>query len=258
MLRFDGASGVTRTPDLLITNQLLYRLSYTSILYEKVLAANLNNGYDTTIFPQRQQEFVRSPPIHTARSHITLCIFAGILAFFYPAFFVFSTSFDRFFLSTSKNSKILLDIFLQKLYPFPKFLRFFSRCADAYGLRNFSQRDSLPKVIHILHMVFHIRATIDISRFERILYFFGIPRDESFPHLHHGISFYIISFSSALSLFVFFFPSGHMLFCKCFLSRFQKKQVFFLYIHFLNAKIYKKGGCFQPLFSFYSLISRVA
>ena len=25
-----GASGVTRTPDLLITNQLLYRLSYTS------------------------------------------------------------------------------------------------------------------------------------------------------------------------------------------------------------------------------------
>ena len=30
MLRLDGASGVTRTPDLLITNQLLYRLSYTS------------------------------------------------------------------------------------------------------------------------------------------------------------------------------------------------------------------------------------
>ena len=27
---FHGASGVTRTPDLLITNQLLYRLSYTS------------------------------------------------------------------------------------------------------------------------------------------------------------------------------------------------------------------------------------
>ena len=29
-LRIFGASGVTRTPDLLITNQLLYRLSYTS------------------------------------------------------------------------------------------------------------------------------------------------------------------------------------------------------------------------------------
>ena len=26
-----GAGGVTRTPDLLITNQLLYRLSYTSV-----------------------------------------------------------------------------------------------------------------------------------------------------------------------------------------------------------------------------------
>ena len=30
-LRRVGASGVTRTPDLLITNQLLYRLSYTSV-----------------------------------------------------------------------------------------------------------------------------------------------------------------------------------------------------------------------------------
>ena len=28
---FFGAGGVTRTPDLLITNQLLYRLSYTSV-----------------------------------------------------------------------------------------------------------------------------------------------------------------------------------------------------------------------------------
>ena len=28
-----GAGGVTRTPDLLITNQLLYRLSYTSVSY---------------------------------------------------------------------------------------------------------------------------------------------------------------------------------------------------------------------------------
>ena len=28
---FFGAGGVTRTPDLLITNQLLYQLSYTSV-----------------------------------------------------------------------------------------------------------------------------------------------------------------------------------------------------------------------------------
>ena len=31
-MRLYGAGGVTRTPDLLITNQLLYRLSYTSIV----------------------------------------------------------------------------------------------------------------------------------------------------------------------------------------------------------------------------------
>ena len=31
--RFSGASGQTRTGDLLITNQLLYRLSYTSTAF---------------------------------------------------------------------------------------------------------------------------------------------------------------------------------------------------------------------------------
>ena len=33
LLRFSGATDVTRTHDLLITNQLLYRLSYSSILF---------------------------------------------------------------------------------------------------------------------------------------------------------------------------------------------------------------------------------
>ena len=33
---FCGAGGVTRTPDLLITNQLLYRLSYTSIVRQSL------------------------------------------------------------------------------------------------------------------------------------------------------------------------------------------------------------------------------
>ena len=32
VLKFSGAGGRTRTPDLLITNQLLYQLSYTSVL----------------------------------------------------------------------------------------------------------------------------------------------------------------------------------------------------------------------------------
>ena len=35
-----GASGRIRTPDLLITNQLLYRLSYTSILGQELLPNN--------------------------------------------------------------------------------------------------------------------------------------------------------------------------------------------------------------------------
>ena len=38
--RFGGAGGRTRTPDLLITNQLLYRLSYTSIFTGQMIIAN--------------------------------------------------------------------------------------------------------------------------------------------------------------------------------------------------------------------------
>ena len=37
-----GAGGRTRTPDLLITNQLLYRLSYTSIFTGQMIIANPN------------------------------------------------------------------------------------------------------------------------------------------------------------------------------------------------------------------------
>ena len=45
-----GAGGVTRTPDLLITNQLLYRLSYTSVRRDKPL-------YNSSRIPQI------SPPV---------------------------------------------------------------------------------------------------------------------------------------------------------------------------------------------------
>ena len=95
-------------------------------------------------------------------------------------------------------------------------------------------------------MVFHICLTIDISAFIEILYFFGIGCDESFPHSHHGISFYIISLLFALSPFVFIFSSGQTAFCKAFSDHFQKKQVSSLYIHFFRLKLYKKGGCLQP------------
>lgn len=164
-----------------------------------------------------------------------------MLAFFAPAFFAFSTSFDSFSLSMTKNSKILPATFLQKLYPFPKIQRFFLWSAAPFSLRNFFQIRSLPKVIHILHKVFHICLTIDISCFQRILYFFGIPCDGSFPHPHRGSLFYIKYLPSTLSPFVFVFSSGQTIFCKAFPSCFQKKQVCLLYIHFFHFKIYKKG-----------------
>ena len=36
-VKLGGAGGRTRTPDLLITNQLLYQLSYTSIFRAKII-----------------------------------------------------------------------------------------------------------------------------------------------------------------------------------------------------------------------------
>ena len=53
-LRRAGASGVTRTPDLLITNQLLYRLSYTSI-------SIFDSDHNTIFLSQRQHPFQFSP-----------------------------------------------------------------------------------------------------------------------------------------------------------------------------------------------------
>ena len=49
-----GAGGRTRTPDLLITNQLLYQLSYTSIFIERELIRN--NRYSIRKKTNCQQE----------------------------------------------------------------------------------------------------------------------------------------------------------------------------------------------------------
>ena len=45
-----GAGGRTRTPDLLITNQLLYRLSYTSIFTGQMIIANLTPFVNKNFF----------------------------------------------------------------------------------------------------------------------------------------------------------------------------------------------------------------
>ena len=42
-LPYYGAGGRTRTPDLLITNQLLYQLSYTSILTNTFFVLSYNS-----------------------------------------------------------------------------------------------------------------------------------------------------------------------------------------------------------------------
>ena len=54
---FSGAGGVTRTHDLLITNQLLYRLSYTSGSVRSAKNADCltDEWYFSILFPSRQE-----------------------------------------------------------------------------------------------------------------------------------------------------------------------------------------------------------
>ena len=91
-----GAGGVTCTPDLLITNQLLYRLSYTSI-WGTAGDAAIQRSYYTTTFPARQGG--RGPPWKTFS--ITVSNFAGKLAGYGAdiqtpgPFRPYSTAFDR-------------------------------------------------------------------------------------------------------------------------------------------------------------------
>ena len=67
-----GAGGVTRTPDLLITNQLLYRLSYTSISFQTAVIIPYFFSIVNTIF---------RPFLRRLFSYITIRIFARILSF---------------------------------------------------------------------------------------------------------------------------------------------------------------------------------
>ena len=59
VLKFSGAGGRTRTPDLLITNQLLYQLSYTSVfgVCFCFVAVSLRLLYNTTGLPICQHFF---------------------------------------------------------------------------------------------------------------------------------------------------------------------------------------------------------
>ena len=64
-----GAGGRTRTPDLLITNQLLYRLSYTSILTgtalsiyaapERLVIIANDTHFVNNIFQEKTKFFIR-------------------------------------------------------------------------------------------------------------------------------------------------------------------------------------------------------
>ena len=83
-LFWGGASNVTRTRDLLITNQLLYQLSYTSIASPAEQAQDeIRSGeYSTAGLNISYHKAVRQafPCSSTAFYLITICIFAANLA----------------------------------------------------------------------------------------------------------------------------------------------------------------------------------
>ena len=111
MLRFDGANDVTRTHDLLITNQLLYRLSYISLsIHDMVfLERHIQNRiYFIIFFDRRQQILLIS--CHTLCMAIPvyyILYFEGIPSKYFQAISLFPTLFPRIPPITTGNSVVI-------------------------------------------------------------------------------------------------------------------------------------------------------
>ena len=162
-----GANDVTRTHDLLITNQLLYRLSYISLsIHDMVfLERHIQNRiYFIIFFDRRQQILLIS--CHTLCMAIPvyyILYFEGIPSKYFQAISLFPTLFPRIPPITTGNSVVI----------FPD--NFF-----------------LQRVIHIFHMIFHTRIFYLFSIFFCKLYKFTIFSFCAFPPPKKASKLYIM------------------------------------------------------------------
>ena len=155
LLRLDGASGVTRTPDLLITNQLLYRLSYTSKscgwCHKQVLLYHML--------------FRASTPIHTSYRNIRsvwilrLVILQVFMQYYFVSFVCLTRFLSNFPLPKQKKHRNFKRDFV-KSFRFGRYFLFFSPSA----------RSPLNRHNSICHHSFYKELFTFSTRFSTFLF----------------------------------------------------------------------------------------
>ena len=141
---FSGANDVTRTHDLLITNQLLYRLSYISLsIHDMVfLERHIQNRiYFIIFFDGRQQILLIS--CHTLCMAIPvyyILYFEGIPSKYFQAISLFPTLFPRIPPITTGNSVVI-------------FPRNFDKFCHYFLLTPFFLQSSVLFSIYIIYLI---------------------------------------------------------------------------------------------------------
>ena len=168
MLRLDGASGVTRTPDLLITNQLLYRLSYTSIKWY------LKHFYNT-----QAKSIIAHASIRVNKNlRVSFCLspcklqIVLLQVFLHNSFVCFAvlTRVLRKSVENSRKTPLKFPIvFCQKSFISERFRYFFGKLQFQINRHNFLPNNLLLEVIHIFHVLFHMLKTLLFQSFTRFL-----------------------------------------------------------------------------------------
>lgn len=149
-----GAGNVTRTHDLLITNQLLYQLSHSSSFLRK-------RGYYISTFPlYSQQFFVQDFLFVFGLIRFVIVPFDFAENFLFFPFFCKIRAFDK-----RKLFSILFS-FSRKSPLFPHiFLHNFSLFRRVFILHNFLNNIWVQRVIHIIHTVFHTPFFLEFHGF---------------------------------------------------------------------------------------------
>ena len=181
-----GANDVTRTHDLLITNQLLYRLSYISLsIHDMVfLERHIQNRiYFIIFFDGRQQILLIS--CHTLCMAIPvyyILYFEGIPSKYFQAISLFPTLFPRIPPITTGNSVVIFPRKLRQILSlFSVDSLLFAVFRSFQHLHNLFDNFFLQRVIHIFHMIFHTRIFYLFSIFFCKLYKFTIFSFCAFP-----------------------------------------------------------------------------
>ena len=191
-----GANDVTRTHDLLITNQLLYRLSYISLsIHDMVfLERHIQNRiYFIIFFDGRQQILLIS--CHTLCMAIPvyyILYFEGIPSKYFQAISLFPTLFPRIPPITTGNSVVIFPRNFDKFCHYFLLTPFFLQSSVLFSIYIIYYNFFLQRVIHIFHMIFHTRIFYLFSIFFCKLYKFTIFSFCAFPPPKKASKLYIM------------------------------------------------------------------